>query len=72
MELNKIISDLKAVIGNSIVEHRSPTGYAKLIRVDRTTCTFEVIQSPYRYGDESKIGTQYKVPILYSWNAFFL
>ena len=66
-----MIEDLKAVIGKDVSENRSPTLRAKLIKINKTTCTFEVIQSPYREGDESMIGKQYKVPISYSWNAFF-
>jgi hypothetical protein len=71
MVMDRLISDLKAVIGKNTSENRSPTGHAKLIKVNKTTCTFEVVQSPYRFGDESKIGTRYKVPVSYSWNAFF-
>ena len=63
--------DLLKVIGEETSENRSPTLRAKLIRVNNTTCTFEVVQSPYRTGDESKIGKRYEVPISYSWNAFF-
>ena len=63
--------DLKSVIGKDVSENRSPTCRAKLIKVNKTTCTFEVVQSPYRCGDESRIGERYKVPIAYSWNAFF-
>ena len=63
--------DLLKVIGEETSENRSPTLRAKLIRVNNTTCTFEVVQSPYRTGDESMIGKRYKVPITYSWNAFF-
>ena len=66
-----MIEDLKAVIGKDVSENRSPTLRAKLIKVNKTTCIFEVVQSPYREGDESKIGMKYKVPISYSWNAFF-
>ena len=63
--------DLIKVIGEETSENHSPTLRGKLIQVNKTTCTFEVVQSPYRTGDESMIGTRYKVPISYSWNAFF-
>ena len=63
--------DLLKVIGQETSENRSPTLRAKLIRVNNTTCTFEVVQSPYRTGDGSMIGKRYEVPIAYSWNAFF-
>lgn len=66
-----MIEDLKAVIGKETSENRSPTLRAKLVKVNKTTCTFEVVQSPYRSGDESKIGQRYLVPISWSWNAFF-
>ena len=63
--------DLIKVIGEETSENRSPTLRAKLIRVNKTTCTFEVVKSPYHSGDENRIGERYKVPIAYSWNAFF-
>ena len=63
--------DLLKVIGEETSENHSPTLRGKLIRVNNTTCTFEVVQSPYRTGDESMIGNSYQVPIAYSWNAFF-
>ena len=66
-----MIEDLKAVIGKETSENRSPTLRAKLVKVNKTTCTFEVVQSPYRHGDESKIGQRYLVPISWSLNAFF-
>lgn len=68
--MNKI-EELKSVIGNEVSQNQSPTLRAKLIRVNKKTCTFEVVKSPYRYGDESKIGQRYLVPISWSWNAFF-
>ena len=68
--MNKI-EELKSVIGKEVSENRSPTLRAKLVKVNRKTCTFEVVKSPYRYGNESKIGQRYLVPISWSWNAFF-
>lgn len=65
------IEELKSVIGKEVSQNQSPTLNAKLIRVNKKTCTFEVVQSPYRSGDESKIGNRYLVPISYAWNAFF-
>jgi hypothetical protein len=69
--MNKLREELIKVIGEETSENRSPTLRGKLIRVNNTTCTFEVVQSPYRIGDESMIGKRYEVPISYSWNAFF-
>ena len=43
-----MIEDLKAVIGKDVSENRSPTLRAKLIKVNKTTCTFEVVQSPLK------------------------
>jgi hypothetical protein len=71
IKVMNMIEDLKAVIGKDVSENRSPTLRAKLIKVNKTTCTFEVVQSPYRIGDEDKIGMKYRIPISYSWNAFF-
>lgn len=66
-----MIEDLKKVVGVSVSENRSPTLRAKLVKVNTKTCTFEVVQSPYRCGDETKIGERYNVPISFSWNAYF-
>lgn len=68
--MNKI-EDLKGVIGKEVSENHSPTLRAKLVKVNKKSCTFEVVQSPYRSGDETKIGERYNVPISWSWNAFF-
>ena len=65
------IEELKSVVGNETSENHSPTLRGKLVKVNKTTCTFEVVQSPYRSGDESKIGQRYLVPISWAWNAFF-
>ena len=65
------IEELKAVVGNETSENHSPTLRGKLVKVNKTTCTFEVVQSPYRSGDESKIGQRYLVPISWAWNSFF-
>ena len=63
--------DLKSVIGKDVSENRSPTCRAKLIKVNKKTCTFEVVQSPYHIYPESRIGDRYLVPISWAWNAFF-
>jgi hypothetical protein len=68
--MNKI-EELKSVIGKDVSENHSPTLRAKLIRVNKKTCTFEVVLSAYRCGDESRVGERYKVPISWAWNAFF-
>jgi hypothetical protein len=68
--MNKI-EELKSVIGKTTSENHSPTLNAKLIRVNKKTCTFETVKSPYRSANESKIGDKYLVPISYAWNAFF-
>jgi hypothetical protein len=71
IKVTNMIEDLKTVIGKDVSENRSPTLRAKLIKINKNSCTFEVVQSPYRIGDEDKIGMKYRVPISYSWNAFF-
>ena len=63
--------ELKPRIGFPVSENRSPTLRAKLIKINKKTCTMEVIQSPYRHGDESRIGERYLVPTAYVWNAYF-
>ena len=66
-----MIEDLKKVIGQEVSENHSPTLRAILLKVNKKTCIFEVVQSPYRSGDESRIGERYNVPIDWAWNAFF-
>jgi hypothetical protein len=68
--MNKI-EELKSVIGKEVSQNQSPTLRGKLIKVNKKTCTFEVVKSPYRSGDESRIGERYLVPTSYAWNAFF-
>jgi hypothetical protein len=65
------IEELKSVIGKDVSENHSPTCRAKLIKVNKATSLFEVVQSPYRSGDESRIGERYRVPNSWAWNAFF-
>jgi hypothetical protein len=68
--MNKI-EELKSVIGKEVSQNQSPTLRGKLLKVNKKTCTFEVVKSPYRSGDESRIGERYLVPTSYAWNAFF-
>ena len=65
------IEELKTVIGKDVSENHSPTLRGRLLKVNKKTCTFEVVKSPYRSGNESKIGERYLVPISWAWNAFF-
>ena len=65
------IEELKTKIGWETSQNQSPTLRGKLIKVNKKTCKFEVVKSPYRSGDESRIGETYLVPITYAWNAFF-
>ena len=68
--MNKI-EELISVIGKEVSQNQSPTLRGKLLKVNKKTCTFEVVKSPYRSGDESRIGERYLVPIIWAWNAFF-
>jgi hypothetical protein len=65
------IEELKEVVGKEVSQNQSPTLRGKLLGVDSSRALFEVVQSPYRCGDESKIGQRYVVPISWAWNAFF-
>jgi hypothetical protein len=69
--MNKLREDLIKVIGQETSENHSPTLRGKLIKVNKTTCTFEAVLSAYRCGDESRVGERYKIPISWAWNAFF-
>jgi hypothetical protein len=71
--MNKI-SELKSVIGKETSQNQSPTLRAKLVKVGKSNCVFESVQSPYQstiglLGYE--IGVQYKVPNSTAWNSFF-
>ena len=70
--MNKI-EELKSVVGKEVSENRSPTLRAKLVRVNKKTCTFEVVKSPYKSNTKNnhRAGERYLVPISWSWNAFF-
>jgi hypothetical protein len=68
---NDQISDLKAVIGKETSENHSPTCRGKLIRVGKTNCVFEAVQSPYVKAPQAGVGVRYKVLNPFAWNAFF-
>jgi len=63
--------DLKAVIGKDVSENHSPTCRAKLIKVGKSNCTFESVQSPYVKETQPNVGMQYKIPNWIAWNCFF-
>jgi hypothetical protein len=68
---NHQVSDLKAVIGKETSENHSPTCRGKLIRVGKSYCVFEAVQSPYVKTPQAGVGTRYKVRNPFAWNAFF-
>ena len=66
------IEELKTAIGRVTSENHSPTLRGKLVKVNKKTCTFEIVPSPYRAErGNDKIGERYLVPISWAWNAFF-
>lgn len=66
------IEELKTAIGRVTSENHSPTLRGKLVKVNKKTCTFEIVPSPYRVERaKDKIGERYLVPISWAWNAFF-
>ena len=66
------IEELKTAIGRVTSENHSPTLRGKLIKVNKKTCTFEIVPSPYRTErTKDRIGERYLVPISWAWNAFF-
>lgn len=66
-----IIDELKTVMGKTTSQNQSPTLRARLVKVGKTNCTFESVQSPYKQYPDIKVGVQYKVPNQFAWNAFF-
>lgn len=65
------INELKAVVGKDVSENRSPTLRAKLVKVNKSNCIFESVQSPYKSYPQSEVGVRYKVPTAFAWNAYF-
>ena len=65
--------ELREVIGKTVSCNVSPTLRAKLIKVNRKDCILQVEPTIYtKTSDLMKdVGKIFKMPIEYTWNAYF-
>jgi len=65
--------ELREVVGKTVSCNASPTLRAKLIKINRKDCVLQVEPSFYtRTADLNKdVGKTFKMPIDYTWNAYF-
>ena len=65
--------ELREVIGKTVSCNASPTLRAKLIKVNRKDCIMQVEPTMYpKTSDLMKdVGKIFKMPIEYTWNAYF-
>jgi hypothetical protein len=74
--MNRImVKELKSVIGKEVSHNYSPTLRAKLVKVGKSHCKFEVVDSPYK-GSVSESnnylsGAVFSTPTWISYNCFF-
>jgi hypothetical protein len=66
---SELKTELRRVIGKSVSQNQSPTLMAKLVKINKTTCTFESVANTYTWS--GKVGIRYSVPIQFAWNAYF-
>jgi hypothetical protein len=67
------IEELKEVVGKTVSCNASPTLRAKLLRVNKKTCTMEVAPTEFPIFHDSMrlVGRTFKLPLEYVWNAFY-
>jgi hypothetical protein len=69
------ITELKSVIGKEVSHNYSPTLRAKLVKVGKSFCKFEVVESPYKGSVSASnnylAGQIISTPTWISWNCFF-
>ena len=65
--------ELREVVGKTVSCNWSPTLRAKLIKINRKDCIFQVEPTYYRMTSElmKDVGKTFKVPLEYAWNAYF-
>lgn len=70
-KMNDLKNELVTVVGKPISQNQSPTLNAKLVKINKVNCTFEVTKSPYSNAGVDKVGQRYLVPIQIAWNSYF-
>jgi hypothetical protein len=65
--------ELREVIGKTVSCNWSPTLRAKLIKVNRKDCILQVEPTLYTKTTDlmKDVGKTFKMPIDYTWNAYF-
>lgn len=63
--------ELKKVIGKTISHNYSPTLQAKLVKVNKVSCTFEVTKSEYSNDKDYCVGMRFKDNVYRAWNTYF-
>jgi hypothetical protein len=63
--------ELKTVIGKSVSHNYSPTLQAKLVKVNKVTCVFEVTKSDYFNDKDYCIGMRFKDNVYRAYNTYF-
>ena len=65
--------ELREVVGKTTSCNWSPTGRAKLLKVNKKTCVLEIVLGSHtEYNSkQGNIGKIIKAPLEYTWNAFF-
>lgn len=65
--------ELREVIGKTVSCNWSPTLRAKLIKVNKKDCVMEVAPTefPIFSNATEDIGKIFKMPLEYTWNAYF-
>jgi|LauGreDrversion4_2_1035121.scaffolds.fasta_scaffold311047_3 hypothetical protein len=69
------ITELKSVVGKEASHNYSPTLRAKLIKVGKSYCKWEVTESPYKGSSSASnnylAGAVFRTPTWISYNCFF-
>jgi hypothetical protein len=71
--MNSKIQELKEVVGKTVSCNASPTLRAKLLKVNKTSCTMQVEPTFYTKTTNlmKDVGKTFEIPIEYTWNAYF-
>jgi hypothetical protein len=71
--MNSKIQELKEVVGKTVSCNYSPTLRAKLLKVNKTSCTMQVEPTFYTKTTNltKDVGKTFEMPIEYTWNAYF-
>ena len=65
--------ELREVVGKTVSCNMSPTLRAKLVKINKKTCIMQVEPSFYtRTSDLNReVGKTFRMPLEYTWNAYF-